>query len=130
MNLQGEQPNLKLVVKIVVGSKNEFSPAFVAFDIRNSMNVTIIQAIPINLPFIEFNGEDKEYEIEINLIGLIPDLYSVSVWIGPHNNETYDWAKDVAFFEIYESPLKNRTFPHYYDNGYLIANSKIKSVLK
>jgi lipopolysaccharide transport system ATP-binding protein len=84
-----------------------------------------MQAIPSITPFLECDGNEKEYQFQVDLIGLIPDSYYVSIWIGPHNSETYDWQKDILSFEVQQSPTTGRTFPHHYDNGFIVPNSKI-----
>jgi lipopolysaccharide transport system ATP-binding protein len=123
--LEGTQPNLTLKIEVKVGSNKKFNPAFIAFDINNGLGTTIMQAIPSIEPFIVFDGNDKEYAFEINLTGLIPDDYSVSIWIGPHNTETYDWQKDILTFQVLESPTLGRTFLHHYNNGFIVPNAKI-----
>jgi lipopolysaccharide transport system ATP-binding protein len=125
LDLEEEQPNLTLKIKVKIGSAANNSPAFIAFDIKNGFGTTIMQAIPSITPFLECNGNEKEYQFQVDLIGLIPDSYYVSVWIGPHNSETYDWQKDILSFEVQQSPTAGRTFPHHYDNGFIVPNSKI-----
>ena len=125
LDVEEEQPNLTLKIKVKIGSAANNSPAFIAFDIKNGFGTTIMQAIPSITPFLECNGNEKEYRFQVDLIGLIPDSYYVSVWIGPHNSETYDWQKDILSFEVQQSPTTGRTFPHHYDNGFIVPNSKI-----
>jgi len=120
-----DQPDITLKIKLRVGSVSNNTAAFVAFDIKNGFGTTIMQAIPRITPFLEFDGTDREYLFQVDLVGLIPDSYFVSVWIGPHNTETYDWQKDILSFEIHQSPTEGRTFPHHYDNGFIVPNSKI-----
>ncbi|MGV8879810.1 MAG: polysaccharide ABC transporter ATP-binding protein [Sphingobacteriaceae bacterium] len=123
IKLTGEQPQLKLEVDFTTASQNKFSAAFVAFDLKNGIGTTIMQAIPNLEPFISFHHNDQRFISEIELNGLIPDTYTLSIWIGPHNNETYDWQKDVLSFEILSSPSKGRTFPHSYGNGFIVPKS-------
>jgi lipopolysaccharide transport system ATP-binding protein len=125
ISLSGLQPNLKLNIGLCFGSIGKYKPGFVAFDINNGLGTTIMQAIPRIEPFILFDGTNSDYNVEIELQGLIPDDYSVSIWVGPHNNETYDWQRDVLSFQIHESPTVGRTFPHHYNNGFIVPDSKI-----
>ena len=120
-----DQPNLTLKIKVKIRSVSNNSAAFIAFDIKNGFGTTIMQAIPSITPFLECNGKEKDYLFQVDLVGLIPDSYFVSVWIGPHNSETYDWQKDILSFEVQQSPTAGRTFPHHYDNGFIVPNSKI-----
>ncbi len=125
INLTGEQPYLKLNITFSATSIELHDPAFVAFDIKNSIGTPIMQAIPTIEPFIDFNGTNNSYSIEVDLLGLVPDHYSISIWIGPHNTVTYDFKPDILSFDILQSPTLGRTFPHTPDHGYLVPNSKI-----
>lgn len=123
----GKQPNLVLRTTFTVGSQGNYPPAFIAYDFKNGAGTTIMQAIPNITPFIEFKGQDSTYVSEVELTGLIPDDYYVSVWIGPHNTETYDWKIDILSFEVHESPTIGRIFPHHYHNGFIVPISKMIS---
>jgi lipopolysaccharide transport system ATP-binding protein len=123
--LEESQPNLVLKIKTRIGSVSRNAAAFIAFDIKNGMGTTIMQAIPGIIPFIEFAEEESEHTFQVDLVGLIPDSYFISIWIGPHNSETYDWQKDILSFEIHQSPTEGRTYPHHYDNGFIVPSSKI-----
>jgi lipopolysaccharide transport system ATP-binding protein len=125
LELKGKQPELKLVLKVVIGGSDEFVPAFIAFDIKNSLGNTIMQAIPSIDTFIGKHMVDRPFNVEIYLTGLVPDSYSVSVWIGPHNTETYDYQDDILAFEVLTTPTEGRTFPHSAERGFIVPNSKI-----
>ena len=120
----GNQPRLTLRLSICIKSENLHPAAFIAFDIKNSLGTPIMQAIPNILPFIEFEGQNVALVFDIDIRGLVPDQYSISAWLGPHNNETYHWIKDILIFEILNSPTIGRTFPHHSSNGYLVPESK------
>ncbi|RZK56849.1 MAG: ATP-binding cassette domain-containing protein [Pedobacter sp.] len=125
IDISGIQPNLILIVKISISTIRIFPKAFIAFDIKNANGTTIMQAIPNSEPFIIMDGIQKTVTVQIKLTGLIPDSYYLSAWVGPHNNETYDWQKDILSFDVLTSPIPGRTFQHTYNNGFLITESKI-----
>jgi len=125
INVKGEQPLLVLDVKFTTSSTIKAPMAFVAFDLKNGIGTTIMQAIPSLNPFIPFDLTENSFCAEIELNGLIPDTYTLSVWIGPHNTETYDWQENILSFEIINSPTLNRTFPHNYNNGFIVPPSKL-----
>ena len=125
IELTGQQPLLELKVKFTVACAGFSRPALVAFDIQNSLGVTLMQALPKIEPFILFDGKEHEYETLINLEGVIPDNYYLSIWIGPHNTETYDWVQNIVSFEITKSPTEGRTFPHHQGHGFIVPNSSI-----
>jgi lipopolysaccharide transport system ATP-binding protein len=125
LSLKGKQPELKLEIAMAIGGMLDFSPAFVAFDIKNGFGTTIMQAIPSIEPFINNDSIDKRLNFEISLTGLIPDRYSISVWLGPHNTETYDYQDEILSFEVLTTPTEGRTFPHSLERGFIVPNSKI-----
>jgi lipopolysaccharide transport system ATP-binding protein len=125
IDLKGKQPDLKLEINLVIGGSDNFTPAFIAFDIKNGLSNTIMQAIPSIDPFINQQLLNKPINFEISLTGLVPDTYSMSVWIGPHNIETYDYQDEILSFEVLTSPTEGRTYPHSIDRGFIVPNSKI-----
>lgn len=125
VDLAGEQPNHTLRISSTIKSQSNHPAAFIAFDVVNSLGTTVFQAIPEMNPFINYSTEPQKIVTEIQLPPLIPDHYKVSVWIGSHNTETFSWDKEVVGFEINESPMKGRNFPHSHHNGFLVPPSKI-----
>ncbi|MCU0383363.1 MAG: ABC transporter ATP-binding protein [Cyclobacteriaceae bacterium] len=125
LTLTGSQPCHTVEVSFSVLSKAKHNKSFIAIDIVNSIGITVLQAIPELNPFLEFESNEKDYKITISLPPLIPDHYRVSIWIGPHNTETYTWQKEILEFEISESPTPGRSFPHSHNNGFIVANSTI-----
>lgn len=125
LELGGEQPAHTLTLRAQIKSQGNHSPAFIAFDVVNSLGTTVFQAIPELSPFIRPSDKLQEIVTEIQLPPLIPDHYKVSAWIGPHNTETYSWDKEIVGFEINDSPMKGRNFPHTHHNGFLVPASKI-----
>lgn len=128
IQLIGDQPDLTLKIKFKTYSSTNSRSAFVAFDIKNGIGSTIMQAIPTVTPFIIFDKTENEYLVEVKLYGLIPDTYSLSAWMGPHNTETYNWEKDILSFDVTTSPTKGRNFPHNYGNGFIVPPSKITNL--
>jgi lipopolysaccharide transport system ATP-binding protein len=125
IELSGEQPNLKLKVQCCIIATEKHPNAFIAYDIKSGLGTVIMQAIPSITPFITFNKKRTEIDALIDLDGLVPDTYSLTVWIGPHNTETYDWQKDILSFDVHTSPTKGRTFPHSYSTGFIVPSSKL-----
>ncbi|RZK25785.1 MAG: hypothetical protein EOO43_04600 [Flavobacterium sp.] len=131
LRLSGSQPNLKLTIDFSVNhTEKEERKSFVAIDIKNSYGVTIMQAIPNLTPFITYEEPKKAFKIDIDLIGLVPDNYHVSLWMGPHNSQTFDYVEDIISFEVLETPMLGRTFPHTMDHGFCVPNSKIVHDIK
>ena len=125
LTLNGSQPNHRLLLTCEITSTAFHKDVFLAFDISNSIGVTICQAIPKLTPFIKYGLDNQIIHTEIELPPLIPDYYKVSIWLGTHNTETLCWEKEILGFEITESPTEGRNFPHSHNNGFLVPNSKI-----
>ena len=125
LSLLGSQPHFRLLVEFSIKSPIKMDASFIAFDISNKMGTVIGQSIPVLEPFITLDHEEKQFQVEIELNGFVPNDYFVSIWVGPHNNYTYDFQKEILGFSIIESPQKNRLFPHTYDHGNIFPSSKM-----
>jgi lipopolysaccharide transport system ATP-binding protein len=125
LELTGGQPHYKLQLTCGITSRKKHKDAFIAFDISNSLGMNIMQAIPNSEPFISYSANDQVVNVEIDLPPLIPDQYKISAWIGSHNSETFSWDKDILGFEVNDSPIPGRIFPHSHYNGFLIPHSRI-----
>jgi lipopolysaccharide transport system ATP-binding protein len=134
VNLQLERcsPNHSITLEIEIKSIQYHQNAFVAIDVQNSLGIPIFQSIPTDEKFIPYSPNGYSFVVKIDLPPLIPDFYYVSVWIGTDYAYTLDWQKNIVSFNILDSPMPNRTVPHYHYNGSLfwysyLCNSKIKS---
>jgi lipopolysaccharide transport system ATP-binding protein len=125
VKLLNDQPEYQLEISVELKSKQEHSKAFLAFDIKNSLGITFMQALPINEPFISFREEIQSFNIVIDLPPLVPDRYFIDAWMGAHNLDTHDWVQDALCFDIAQSPTPGRTFPHTYDHGMIVPSSRI-----
>ena len=115
----------KISILIEIESKNKCKPAFIAFDFQNSIGNTLFQSIPQYEPFITHSSNLQYLEIDVDLPLLIPDTYYISLWIGSHYNDTFDWQQNVLKFEVLESPIKERMVPHSIKNGNIVASSRL-----
>jgi lipopolysaccharide transport system ATP-binding protein len=124
VSVQGEQPSLVLCCSCRVRVNDTACRTFLAVDISNSLGAGIMQALPDVLPFIPDAAGDYDLYIEITLPPLIPGLYCVSFWLGPHNTITYDFIESVVAFEVVSTPTAGRVFPHSVELGYIVPQSK------
>ncbi len=124
-NLEGEQPNLLLDLKISLKSISKHKPAFLAVDILDPTGVGIMQAIPQHEGFLTDTEQEKLVNVSIYLPPLIPGQYLITIWVGSHNTETFDEVKEVIIFEVHESPTLGRSFPHNKDHGYIVPISTL-----
>jgi lipopolysaccharide transport system ATP-binding protein len=129
IHVSGKQPCLLLRIKFFIRSVHDHYPAFVAFDIANSRGTIIMQALPEIKPFIKFSTESQVYECEIELMGLVPDNYYISAWMGAHNTQTFDQQNEIVAFEVIDSPTAGRTFPHSPRLGSIVPVSRIIKII-
>jgi lipopolysaccharide transport system ATP-binding protein len=124
-NLAGHQPELKLTLRVGLKSTAVHRPSFIAVDILDGLGVPIMQAIPELDGFISHARTTHDIQVAIDLPGLIPGVYHVTVWVGPHNTETMDLVRSAVSFEVTDSPSPGRTFPHTVDHGYIVPASRL-----
>ena len=122
--LAGRQPGLKLVCNIVLASASGNPPVFIAADICDQLQTPIMQALPINKPFIPGVAGKQHLLFEIDLPPLIPGLYTSDFWIGTHYSSTLDYVKGVIKFEVTDSPSNDRNHPHTASHGFIVPNSR------
>lgn len=123
--IKGNQPNLTLNIKFEVSKSSNAMPAYVAFGIRNSLDSIILESFPSVKPFINFQNQNQSYECEIFLNNLIPGQYKIYGWLGASDLIMYDWVDGHLGFEIYDSPMIDRTFPYSVNSGSIIADSQL-----
>jgi lipopolysaccharide transport system ATP-binding protein len=126
--LLGHQPTPLLQIDCLLEGQSSRKPAFVAFDIADSIGTVFMQALPTIEPFIKPEPSTQKFRFEIQLPALVPGRYFVSAWVGPHNTETYDNCLECLSFEISESPTIGRVFPHSAEHGFLVPTCTIERV--
>ena len=128
LSLRGEQPSLKLLCTVTIRCCNQSSPAMIAFDIRDSLSQVIMQALPHPEPFIPGGPGINSLVVEVQLPPLIPGVYQVDLWLGPHYDSTTDYVRGAATFEIVDSPTAGRTYPYALDHGAITPISTIVKI--
>lgn len=123
--LSGTMPNQVLQVETRIESQRQHQPAFLAFDVCSEDGTPIFQTIPTDKPYIGFSGQEQVIKTAIELPLLIPGNYRLSVWVGPHYSETYDWEKEILSFQVQLSPVAGRVHPHSKRHGYIAPQSKL-----
>lgn len=125
LQIFGDQPEITLVLKCKTFSLKKHKPAFVAIDILDNTGVTIMQAIPTLKPLITSESSEITFQINVQLPPLVPGTYFVSLWLGPHNDETYNEINNCVCFQINETPTAGRNFPHSRNHGCIVPLSSI-----
>ncbi|MES3001679.1 MAG: polysaccharide ABC transporter ATP-binding protein [Pseudomonadota bacterium] len=123
--LSGHQPDLRLQLRIGMESTAGHKPAFVAIDILDSLGVSFMQALPRLEGFVRAEQKTHDVEVEVQLPGLIPGTYYLTVWTGSHNTETLDIVPGAVCFDVTESPSAGRVYPHSPDHGYIVPASVV-----
>jgi lipopolysaccharide transport system ATP-binding protein len=129
LKVVGEQPDLRLELNLAIETRVKHQAAFLAVDILDDLGVSIMQAIPTLECLVTGQPGKKHYLMEIQLPPLVPGHYSLTVWMGPHNTETYDSVASVVGFDIKDTPTKGRSFPHTRDHGCIVPYSSLKANL-
>ena len=122
-SLRGAQPDLQLECICEIEISSATRPLMIAVDVTDANQFPIMQAVPSPNGFIGGDRGTYEIRIVIALPPLIPGLYCLDFWIGPHNSETSDLVRGATTFEISESPTRGRTVPHHRDHGFIVPNS-------
>ena len=125
LEIEGSQPSMILHLNCQKESIHKHKPAFLAVDILDATGTGIMQAIPTLECLIEDSPLTNHFKIVIQLPPMVPGHYAVTLWMGPHNTETYDELASVVSFNISESPTKGRSFPHSRDHGIVVPSSKL-----
>jgi lipopolysaccharide transport system ATP-binding protein len=126
--LTGSQPNLTLNLDVKLESRAQHKPGLLAVDILSLSGIGLMQAVPQVAPFINYTEPEHSVQISIDLPPLIPNQYLVSVWVGSHNTETLDEAKNAVMFDVHESPIPERTFPYSPEQGYIVPISTLNNI--
>ncbi len=129
INLESQGINhlreLAVVLDLKLRRSGTHSPAFLAVDLRDEIEVTLMQALPVG--FLDADRVDHNVRVKIALPPLIPGRYWASLWVGPHNTETYDAVESAVCFEIITSPTPGRTFPHHRTHGWVVPHSWLET---
>jgi lipopolysaccharide transport system ATP-binding protein len=128
LEVLGSQPNHVLRCRVIVRTCSHAPAAIVALDIHDLFGSWLMQAIPRVEPFITSAVMEHELTVEVELPPLIPGTYVISVWVGNGLTQTIDWAREIASFDIAESPTPGRTIPHSSDRGYCVPVSRVSIV--
>jgi lipopolysaccharide transport system ATP-binding protein len=124
VRLDGAQPHLRLECSCVIISPRAGRPVMIAVDVKDANSFPIMQAVPRHEPFIGGAPGRHHVDLSIDLPPLVPGIYSLDFWLGPHNTETSDWIQSPIRIEITESPSRGRTFPHTPDHGFVVPISR------
>lgn len=125
VNIEGNQPNLRLQCRLTVKAEKGARPSFIAVDIHDPSSAVIMQAEPKSEPFVGGSPGSHLLDLTIELPPLVPGNYSFDFWIGPHNTDTYDYVRQVIMIHIGENPSPGRTFPYTPDHGFIVPKSTV-----
>jgi lipopolysaccharide transport system ATP-binding protein len=123
VELAGAQPAITLHLQCETKSTRQHKPAFFAVDILDDTGTSIMQAIPTLECPVNSDAAAHRFSIDIALPPLVPGHYFVTLWMGPHNTETFDEIGSAVGFNITETPTKGRSFPHTRNHGCIVPNS-------
>lgn len=129
ISISGQQPHLVMDLNFKCISNFKHKEGFVAIDISSQDGTNIFQSISQPKSILEYNPHLGQFNIKLNLPPLVPGLYKLSLWAGSDYTETLDWKRNVLGFEVVESPIIGRTFPHSsFNNGFFCPESFISKI--
>ena len=121
----GSQPKLNLSLLFSVNSKSTQNKGLVVVDIFDKLGICVYQIIPEYSAFIPVDGKQHNYKIDIEIPGLKPGTYDVSLWFGPDFKNQYEWLNKFISFQIDDSPEKNRTMAYVASEGIIVPKNHI-----
>jgi lipopolysaccharide transport system ATP-binding protein len=113
----------KLVCTVELHATEAFPPAFFAIDICDPAGVPLMQSIPRHDTFLHGATGSYRLQVTVDLPALIPGRYLIDLWAGPHFTETLDYVRQVAAFEVIDSPQAGRTYAHSSAHGFIAPPS-------
>jgi len=123
--VSGMQPSLNLSVHFTVQSSSVMNKGLVVVDIFDKLGICIYQVIPSFSAFIPIDGNRYEYRMDIEIPGLKPGSYDVSLWLGPDFKNAYEWLNKSISFQIHDSPELNRTMAYVSSEGYIVPKNSL-----
>lgn len=123
----GEMRHSELELKLEFQSNAPHASCYVVLDFMEAAGTTIMQAMPSIRPYIGFEaaGARQTVSLAVELPGLVPGNYDVSIWHGSHNTDTMEWWKKILRFNVLDSPVEGRTYPHPPEHGFVVAKSRL-----
>lgn len=129
VSLSGRQPRLSLEIDCSLIKNAPHKKAFVAFDICDARETPLMQAIPIEEPFLDVPYEGPvSIKSVIQLPPLVPGTYHVSCWIGSHYSQTLDWVRHAVAFEVRDFPVSTRTVSYPKHAGFMVPASTVEVI--
>ncbi len=125
VELQGDQPDHKLLLELKCTSSARHKPGLIVFDVLDPNEAAIMQIIPSEIPFMEFDNGSHVLRIEAMLPPLIPGRYRITAWIGSDHGSRLDDVAAFMAFDVVAFPDPARTFPYYRSHGSIIATSSL-----
>lgn len=125
VRVDGRQPDLTLELEVRLTSWARHKPAFIAVDLHSAHGIPVLQALPRLDGFIMDANAHHVVDVSVELPGLVPGEYLVTLWVGSHNEATLDAVEEVVSFSVNDSPTEGRSFPHTPDHGYIVPRSSV-----
>jgi lipopolysaccharide transport system ATP-binding protein len=125
LKITGDQPRKKLLVNVEIHNKaSVLKAAFLAIYIASSDSSPLMEAIP-GYSNIFFHSENlvQKRSVIIDINGIIPGQYKVSIWLGHDHFHEIEFLREVLLFEVDDYPMLNRTVEYPSQAGFLVPNS-------
>ena len=129
MDVVGEQPFKTLILNMALNTRN-LTSALLVVDIMNSDGMCLFQSISNLGEILTDKKPARNIKVEIDLFGVVVDNYSVNAYICSSIFENLDAVVDRLFFDIIDSPVKEKLNFQYRgtSNGYIYPVTRLKEI--
>jgi len=127
LNLEGVQPNKFIELNLTLNTNFELKNSMLVVDILNSDGICLFQSVSSLKDSLEKREAQTDITARIHLSGIVIDFYTVNVYICDSFFVNLDFIKDALFFEIMESPIKEKLSFEYRgtENGFIYPITEI-----
>jgi lipopolysaccharide transport system ATP-binding protein len=132
VRIEGTQPNLRLECACSIVTERTARTGSILVVVTDSSHSFALMRAESRVETL-FAAAPGTYNVDLTIYlpPLIPGMYGLNFWIGPHNvegfrTECFDEVLESIRFEIVESPTMDTILPHSRNHGFIVPVSKAR----